>query len=144
MIHTSEADSTGQYGRYVRLRLDMWGREFRLGRDVELLGHKSKDMLQILIEHRGEMPARTIGFRPLTIPPLEMQVEDIVRGIHGDAPHLAAVLRAFYCGNGRQGFERREIAEEMLRVKLPRPVYFAYHKEGFQRVAEALTLRRAA
>lgn len=133
-----------QFDLYVRRRLEEWGREFALHRDFELLGHKSKDMLQILIEHRGEMPARTVGFRPLTIPPLEMQIEDIVREIHGDAPHLAVVLRAFYCGSGRQGVERREIAEAKLRMKLPGPVYFAYHKEGFQRVAEALTLRRAA
>lgn len=145
MSKKARIDSIGQFDCYVRFRLDAWGREFRLDRDFDLLGHRSKDMLQVLIEHRGEMPPRNIGFKPLTIPPLEMQTEDIVRDIHRDARHLAVVLRAFYCGSGRQGIERRYTAEEILRRKITRQQYYAYHDLGFQRVAGAMsTIARAA
>jgi hypothetical protein len=130
---------------YVRRRLEAWGREFRLDRDVELLGYRSKDMLQVLIEHKGEMPERSTGFRPLTIPPLEMQIEDIVHDIHRDARHLAVVLRAFYCGSGRAGVERLETAEQILGKRIRRQQYYAWHDLGFHRVAGALSaISRAA
>lgn len=130
---------------YVRARLDAWGREFALHRDGEILGHRSKDMLQVLIEHKGEMPPRTTGYKPLTIPPLEMQTEDVVRGVHSDAPLLAHVLRAYYCGSGRQAFERREIAEQLSGMRLPKQRYFQLHDMGFQRVAGVLSgIARAA
>jgi Arc/MetJ family transcription regulator len=131
---------TSTFDLYVRTRLDAWGREFALHRDEERLGHKSKDMLQLLIEHKGEMPQRTVGYKPLTIPPLEWQVEEIVAQIHADAPILAVVLRAYYCGSGRRAVERREKAEELARRKIPRRAYFAYHDLGFQRVAGALSV----
>lgn len=130
---------------YVRRRLESWGREFRLDRDFELLGHRSKDILQVLIEHKGEMPPKSIGYKPFRVPDLEMQIEDIVHDIHRDAKHLAIVLRAYYCGSGRQSFERREIAEAMLGRKIGRQQYFGYHECGFQRVAGTLSaLARAA
>lgn len=127
-----------QFDAYVRMRLDAWGREFRLDRDFELLGHRSKDMLQVLIEHKGEMPPRNVGFKPLTVPELEMQIEDVVRGVYRDAPHLAVVLRAFYCGAGRQGIERRHLASKLLGREIKRQQYYAYHDLGFQRVAGSL------
>ena len=130
---------TSTFDLYVRTRLDAWGQEFAFHRDAELLGHKSKDMLQLLIEHKGEMPPRVTGFRPLTIPPLEWQTETIVAQIHSDAPLLAVVLRAYYCGSGRRAVERLEKAEELAKRKLPRRAYFAYHDLGFQRVAGALS-----
>ena len=136
------------FDRYVRMRLDAWGREFRLDRDFELLGHRSKDMLQVLIEHKGEMPARATGFRPLTIPPLEMQIEDVVHDIYSDTPPLAIVLRAYYCGSGRQGFERLEIARRLLkgvdRSTLSRRRYYLLHDLGFQRIAGALSALKCA
>lgn len=136
---------TNQFDAYVRRRLESWGREFALHRDFELLGHRSKDMLQVLIEHKGEMPPRNVGFRPLTIPPLEMQVEDIVHDIHRDAPNLAMVLRAYYCGQGRQGIERRETAVRLLGREIGRRQYFTLHDLGFHRVCGALSaLARAA
>lgn len=131
---------TNQFDAYVRRRLEAWGYEFALHRDFELLGHRSKDMLQVLIEHKGEMPARPTGFRPLTIPPLEMQVEDIVHDIHRDAPHMAIVLRAYYCGSGRQGIERRATAERLLGKQIRRQQYYAYHDLGFNRVAGSLRI----
>ena len=127
------------YDIYVRTRLDAWGREFAFHRDAELLGHKSKDMLQLLIEHKGEMPPKATGYRPLTIPPLEWQIETIVAQIHADAPLLAVVLRAYYCGSGRKAVECRERAEALAKRKLTRRMYFTYHDLGFQRVAGALS-----
>jgi len=136
---------TSQFDAYVRRRLDSLGREFALHRDIEILGHKSKDILQVLMEHKGEMPPRAVGFRPLTIPPLDMQIEDIVRGIHADSPILAIVLRAYYCGSGRQGVERRHTAEAMFGRRIRRDRYYTYHALGFQRVAGALSaIARAA
>ena len=127
------------YDIYVRTRLDAWGREFAFHRDAELLGHKSKDMLQLLIEHKGEMPPKATGYRPLTIPPLEWQIETIVAQIHADAPLLAVVLRAYYCGSGRKAIECREKAQELAKRRLTRRMYFTYHDLGFQRVAGALS-----
>src|SRR3546814_19499431 len=54
------------FGVYVRDRLDEWGREFSLSRDCEYLGYQSKNMLQVLIEHKGEMPGKTQGYKPLS------------------------------------------------------------------------------
>ena len=124
---------------YVRRRLEAWGREFALHRDCEYLGHQSRSLLQVLIEHKGELPPRTTGFKPLTISPLEWQIETIIAQIHADAPLLAIVLRAYYCGSGRRAVERREKAEELAKRRLPRRVYFTYHDLGFQRVAGALS-----
>lgn len=136
---------TTLFDAYVRRRLEAWGHEFAFHRDAELLGHKSKDMLQVLIEHKGEMPPRNIGFRPLTIPPSEMQIEDIVHDIHADSPHLAIILRAYYCGSGRHGFERRAIAESIMRRPIARQQYYVYHDFGFHRVAGSLSaMARAA
>ncbi|MCQ4165125.1 hypothetical protein [Tahibacter harae] len=133
------------FDAYVRRRLDAWGREFALHRDAEILGHKSKDMLQVLIEHKGEMPPRPTGWRPLLIPPTEMQIEDIVHGIALDAPLLASVLRAFYCGTGRQRVERLETARLLTGLEMGPRQYYAYHDLGFQRVAGSLAqISRAA
>ena len=136
---------TSQFDAYVRVRLDRWGREFNLYRPLPLLGHQSKNMLAVLIEHRGEMPPPNIGFKPLTIPIDEMQIEDLVREIHGDAPVLAAVLRAYYGGIGKQGSDRRELAESLCGQRIKRQAYFKYHDMGFHRVAGMLAaLARAA
>lgn len=131
--------SANQFDAYVRRRLDAWGHEFALWKDIEILGHKSKDILQVLIEHKGEMPARAVGFKPLLISPEVMQVEDLVSDVYRDSPHLAVVLRAYYCGSGRQGVERRETAEAMLGRKIDRRAYYTYHDLGFQRVAGAMS-----
>lgn len=130
---------TNLFDDYVKRRLDAWGREFALHRDAEILGHRSKNMLQILIEHKGEMPGRVTGYRPLTIPPAEMQIEDLVRDLAMDDMRLANVLRAYYCGAGRQAHERREIAEQLAGVAISKQRYFAMHDMGFQRVAGMLS-----
>jgi hypothetical protein len=98
------------FGEYVRQRLDEWGREFALHRDCDYLGHQSKNMLQVLIEHRGEMPGKAQGYRPLEVNLVALQVERIVADIARDQPRLACALRAFYCGSGRRKVERYETA----------------------------------
>lgn len=137
------------FGVYVRDRLEEWGREFALHRDREYLGHRSKDMLQVLIEHRGEMPPKVVGFKPLEIPPLPQQIEDIVCDIARWNVVRAVVLRAYYCGRGRRGAERFETANELAtRHELPRIArsrYYAEHDLGFAEVRGVLIgLARAA
>lgn len=137
------------FGVYVSERLNEWGREFALHRDCEYLGHRSKDRLQVLIEHKGEMPPRVTGFRPLHTPLLPQQIEDIVTDIARDNVTRAVVLRAYYCGMGRRGVERFETANEILakmhKACLSRSKYFAEHELGFERVRGVLLgMARAA
>ena len=90
---------------YVRFRLLGWGREFRLGREIESLGFHSTSLLQVLIEHRGEMPSRVTGYKPLTIPPDAMEIEDVVHDLHAADPELAIVLRVLLLRE-RQALDR--------------------------------------
>lgn len=114
------------FGAYVRTRLDAWGYEFAYHRDREFLGHKSKDMLQVLVEHKGEMPPRPTGFKPLEVCPLAQQVEDIVRVIHQSQDRdTARALRAYYCGSGRRGVERFEFFLALRGEKVSKASYFA-------------------
>ncbi len=125
------------FGVYVRGRLEEWGREFALHRDCEYLGHRSKDMLQVLVEHRGELPPAVTGFKPLEIPPMAQQIEDIVRDIARYNVERACILRGFYCGMGRKGFERLEVTKGLIRralesprYELSRPKFFAEEELG--------------
>ena len=122
-----------QFEAYVRRCLSSWGHEFRLDRDANFLGHASKNILQILIEHKGEIPERTAGIKPLSIDPVDMQTEDIVRMIHGDDPLIASVLRAYYAGSGRQRVERRHTAEMLARERISARRYYILHDLGYQR-----------
>lgn len=136
------------YGEYVRNRLERWGVEFALHRDCEYLGHQSKNMIAVLMEHEGEMPPRPTGFKPLEIPIEEQQIEDIVAEIARANLARSIVLRAYYCGTGRRGEERRETANEMLaRLGLPtisRRSYFTEHDLGFEAVRWMLNGLEAA
>jgi hypothetical protein len=49
---------TNLFVEYVKTRLVSLGHHFALHRDCERLGHQSRNMLQVLIDHRGEMPPR--------------------------------------------------------------------------------------
>jgi hypothetical protein len=98
------------FGEYVRRRLEEWGWEFSLAHDCEYLGHQSKNMLQVLIEHRGEMPGKTQGYKPLEVSATAHQIELMVTDIAREQPRLACVLRAYYCGSGRRKVERFETA----------------------------------
>lgn len=137
------------FEEYVKGRLHAWGHHFALHRDCEYLGHQSKNMLQVLIEHKGEMPPRAVGFKPLEIDPLALQVEQIVTDIALHRVNVAVVLRAWYCGRGRVRHERYETACDMLRnitgKALSERQYYTLHDVGFAHVEGALTaISRAA
>ncbi len=104
---------TDLMGEYVRRRLEQWGDEFALHRDCEYLGHQSKNLIAVLMEHH-EMPARAIGYKPLEVNAEAQQVEDIVCEIAKHAPAIGWVLRAYYCGMGRRKVERWETANMLL------------------------------
>jgi len=133
---------TNTFGAYVETRLSGWGREFALHRDCEYLGHQSKNMLQVLIEHRGEMPARPTGFKPLECCPLAEQVEYVVTHLASpygaSKPDAANVLRAWYAGRGRVTVERLETACELIGRKISRAQYRTLRDIGFAHVEGAL------
>lgn len=136
-------------GEYVRRRLDRWGEYYALARDCEYLGHQSRNLIQVLIEHHGEMPARPIGFKPLEVDPEAQQIEDIVTEIARHAPAMGLVLRAYYCGSGRRKVERWETANELLRraglPEVSQPSYLDLARRGTERVHGCLLgIARAA
>lgn len=102
------------FGAYVRARLDGWGREFALHRDCEYLGHQSKNMLQVLIDHKGEMPSRATGFKPMEVNLDALAVERIVMAIGRDRAHVACALRGYYCASGRRKVERYHAALALM------------------------------
>ena len=106
--------SIDTFGAYVRAELDHWGREFALHRDCEYLGHASKNMLQILIDHRGEMPPPNVGYKPLETDMRAQRIEDIVADIARTHLAMACCLRAYHCGAGRRKVERAETANLLL------------------------------
>ncbi|MCX2919680.1 hypothetical protein ORK51_05795 [Stenotrophomonas rhizophila] len=109
------------FGAYVRAELEHWGREYALHRDGEYLGHQSKNVLQLLIEHKGDMPARAQGFKPSLTSPSAERIEDIVTDIARFDIQRACVLRGYYCGSGRRGVERLAIAEDLYRKATSNP-----------------------
>ena len=98
------------FAKYVERRLEDWGTVFALDRDCEYLGHQSKNMLAVLIEHGGEMPPRPTGFKPLEVPLLAHQIELIVTDLARQHFRAACCLRAYWCGRGRKKVERFEAA----------------------------------
>ncbi len=128
---------TDYFGAYVRAELEHWGREFALHRDCEYLGHQSKNLLAVLMEHH-EMPGRAQGYKPLETDPRAQAIEDIVSDIARTDISLACVLRGYYCGSGRRKEERWEQARQLLQLMGQRPVsvrqYLSMVELGFQRV----------
>lgn len=137
------------FGEYVERRLDAWGLEFSLRRDFQWLGYSRRNMLQVLIEHRGEMPPPVTGYKPLEVDREAQAIEDIVADIARDQRPIAIVLRAWYCGSGRKRYERHETANLLLAAADERPVrlrqYEALQRLGVQTVRGALIgIARAA
>jgi len=134
---------THTFCEYVRTRLGSWGHHFALHRDCEYLGHQSRNMLQVLIDHRGEMPPRATGYKPLEVDPLALQVEQIVTDLAMIRVNAAIVLRAWYCGRGRVRHERYDMACEMTRSivgkDLSQRQYYTLHDIGFAHVEGALS-----
>src|SRR3546814_18251333 len=102
------------FGVYVRDRLDEWGREFSLSRDCEYLGYQSKNMLQVLIEHKGEMPGKTQGYTPLSVSRTELEVEWLITDIPRENLSRACLLRAYFCGRGRRKVARLQPIELLI------------------------------
>lgn len=133
------------FDAYVERRLTHWGEVFAFHRDAEILGYKSKDILQVLIEHKGEMPPKNIGVKPFYIDPLAWQVEEIISEMSKDMLIVSWVMRAYYSGSGRKNVERFELATKLSGIKLTLRTYHQYKAIGFNRVAGALSvLARAA
>lgn len=132
------------FGLYTRHRLEHWGEVFSLSRDCDYLGHQSKNMLQVLIEHKGEMPGKLTGYRPLEVDQLAMQVERIVSdmAINGQLV-VACVLRAYYCGAGRRKVERWETANLLITTAGQKMIsqrqYLTQHDVGVAQVRGVLT-----
>lgn len=103
----------------MRAELEHWGREFALHRDFEYLGHQSKNMLQVLIEHRGEMPPANVGYKPLETDVRAQRIEDLVAGIARSNASMSCVLRAYFCGTGRRKVERYETGLLLATVGQP-------------------------
>ncbi|WP_182655575.1 hypothetical protein [Stenotrophomonas lacuserhaii] len=126
------------FGAYVRAELEHWGREFALHRDMDYLGHHSKNVLQVLIEHKGDMPGRAQGYKPLESDIRAQMIEDIVACISRDNAAMACSLRAYYCGQGRKKVERFETAVMLMANFGHRAVssrqYLNLVELGFQRV----------
>ncbi len=98
------------FGAYVRAELEHWGREFALHRDCDYLGHHSKNLLAVLIEHEGEMPPPNVGYKPLETDARAQLVEDVVYRISRTDNQMACSLRRYYCGLGRSTVARYETA----------------------------------
>lgn len=131
------------FGAYVRAELEHWGREFALHRDLDYLGHHSKNVLQVLIEHKGDMPGRAQGYKPLESDSRAQLVEDLVAEISRCSPEMAAVLRAYFCGAGRKKIERYETCLLIL-ANLGRPpmtvrAYLEMARRGEDRIYGMLT-----
>jgi len=126
------------FGIYVRRRLEHWGEVFALHKENEYLGHQSKNMLQVLIEHRGEMPERTQGFKPMEIDEQALQIELMVSDVARTDLPMACVLRGFYCGSGRRKVERWEQANGLLSEQGLRTIsvrsYLAIAELAFERI----------
>lgn len=126
------------FGEYVRRRLEHWGEVFSLHRDVEWLGYASKNMLQVLIEHKGEMPARAQGYKPLEVDNDAEFIERVVSSMARKQTPVACVLRAYYCGRGRRKVERFETANLLLATAGEKTIsqrhYLVLHDLGFAEV----------
>lgn len=88
--------------------------QFALHRDCNYLGHQSRNILQALIDFKGELPGRPQGFKPMTVDARAQRVEDLVTVIARDSKAMSCVLRARFCGKGRVKIERYETAQLLL------------------------------
>ncbi|WDS36226.1 hypothetical protein [Pseudoxanthomonas sp.] len=128
----------------ARMLLERWGAEFALHRDCEYLGHASRNMLQVLIDHKGEMPGRVTGFKPLECDAEALMVEQLVTAVARSNKPMAICLRAYYCGSGRRKVERYETALMLLAnagqpmVKVP--AYMDLARRGLDRIAGMITI----
>lgn len=126
------------FGAYTRARLSEWGKEFAFHRDCEFLGYSSKNLIQILMDHKGELPRSGGGFKPLEVSPTAQQIEDAIADLARSDLRPACVLRAYYCGSGRVKVERLETANMLLTSAGLPPIrerqYLTLHDLGFAHI----------
>ena len=137
---TSKGIGVNTFDVYVESRLDSWGREFRLGyvqegEDAFMGPVYGNNILATLIQNKGEI---RMGSTAQDVSPDDWQMEQIVSIIHRDYPHLASVLRAYYCGRGRHAVERLELAELLLGRQIGKRSYYAYRDTAFAHVSGVL------
>lgn len=113
-----QVDTFGAYPREV----GALGTQYALHRDCEYLGHQSKNVLQLLIEHKGGMPGRAQGYKPLESDSRAQLIEDIVSTMAGDNVSMACAVCADHCGMGRRKVERFETANALLARCSVKPV----------------------
>ncbi len=125
------------FGDHVRRELDHWGHEFALHRDCDYLGHHSKNILAVLIEHH-ELPPRPTGYKPLETDMRAQRVENLVMHIARTHSEMAICLKAYFCGSGRRSIERWEICNQLLikagGKKMSQKCYLDLVKRGEDRV----------
>ncbi|MEN5069621.1 hypothetical protein [Stenotrophomonas sp. TWI1183] len=130
------------FGAYVRAEREHWGREYVLHREGDYLGHQSKNVLQVLIEHKEDMPGRAQGYKPLESDSRAHMIEDIVSSMARDHAVMACCLRAYHCGLGRRKVERYERANMLVARYSLGPVsarqYLSMVELGFQRIGGRL------
>lgn len=126
------------FGAYVRAELDHWGREFALHRECNHLGHRSKSLLALLIECKGDLSGRQQGFRPLESDARAQMIESIIASIARDNFAMACAMRGYYCGVGRRKVERFDTANYLLArggaSQISNRRYLGLVELGFQRV----------
>lgn len=120
-------------------RLDEWGRFCLSDRGPSSLDFPAKNMLQVVIDHRGEMPAPTVGYKPEVYPPEAWEIETIVSDLYKSDRVLACVLRAAFCTRGRLRVERKEWAEWLAKTTFSRRQFMALYGTAVERVRETLS-----
>lgn len=126
----------GIAGMYIRDMLETWGREFRLFGENE---PHEETLLYKLVLYGGEIPRLEGGHPPEHVNEQAYAIEVIVAKMHRTRPIEASVMRAWYCGRGRQKFERREQAQALAGAKISEREYFAAYLRALAYVEGALS-----
>lgn len=126
------------FGAYVRAELEHWGREYALHRDCDYLGHHSKNLLAVLIEHKGDMPGRAQGYKPLDSDSRAQKIEDMVGIIARSNGGMACALRAYYCGRGRKKVECFETCLMLTANLGERPFHVKAYLDAVRRGEERI------
>lgn len=121
---------------YIQSMLETWGREFALCREDE--PHEAT-LLYRLVQYGGEIPRLEGGRPPERVNEQAYAIELIVSKMHQTRPVEASVMRAWYCGRGRQKFERREQAEALAGCRIGTSEYFAAYLRALAYIEGALT-----
>jgi hypothetical protein len=130
-----------EFEEYVKAFLEVWGAEYTLGRDLEMLGHQSKNMLYDLEKFGGTIP-RVTGTKPEAYQQDAWVVEQAVAELAKEAPQIAWSLRAMWCGRGRRGVERYELAKALCGCSFSKSEFYLRCQLGFAHVARFI-LRKA-